>query len=69
MKIQEIRTIPLLGDTPINGWEHETRPEDNLHTLIEVQSDEGLVGVGSCYTSTPLVNAALRLLKPQLIGE
>jgi len=69
MKIREIRTIPLFGETPINGWEHETQPDDNLHTLIEIESDEGVVGVGSCYTSTPLVNAALKLLRPQLIGE
>ena len=69
MKITEIRSIPLLGETPINGWENETEPQDNLHTLIEVQSDEGPVGVGSCYTSTPLVNAALALLKEHLIGE
>ena len=69
MKIKEIRTIPLLGTTPISGWEHETRPEDNLHTLVEVETDDGLVGVGSCYTSTALVNASLELLSPALIGE
>ncbi|MCD6518756.1 MAG: mandelate racemase/muconate lactonizing enzyme family protein [Anaerolineae bacterium] len=69
MKIREIRTIPLLGETPISGWEHETKPEDNLHTLIEVETDEGIVGVGSCYTSTPLVNAAISLLRSHLIGE
>jgi len=69
MKIVEIRTIPLLGETPISGWEHETKAQDNLHTLVEVESDEGLVGVGSCYTSTSLVNAALELLKDHLIGE
>jgi L-alanine-DL-glutamate epimerase-like enolase superfamily enzyme len=69
MKIVEVRSIPLLGMTPISGWEHETRPEDNLHTLVEVVTDEGLVGVGSCYTSTPLVNAALQLLQPAIIGE
>lgn len=69
MKIEQIRTIPLLGETPISGWEHETQPETNLHTIVEVESDEGVVGVGSAYTSTPLVNAAIQLLKPQLIGE
>jgi len=69
MKIREVRTIPLLGTTPISGWEHETRPEDNLHTLIEVETEGGLVGVGSCYTSTALVNASLDLLAPALIGE
>lgn len=69
MKIKEIRTIPLLGMTPVSGWEHETRPEDNLHTLIEVETEDGMVGVGSCYTSTALVNASLDLLKPALVGE
>ncbi|MEA3406943.1 MAG: mandelate racemase/muconate lactonizing enzyme family protein [Chloroflexota bacterium] len=69
MKIEQIRTIPLLGKTPISGWEHETQPETNLHTLVEVESDEGVLGVGSAYTSTPLVNAAIQLLKPHLIGE
>jgi len=47
MKIAEIRSIPLLGETPIGGWAHEIEPSDNVHTLIEVESDEGLVGVGS----------------------
>lgn len=69
MKIQEIRTIPLLGETPMGGWAHEVRPSDNLHTLVEVVSDAGLVGVGSVFASTPLVNAALRLLQEHLIGE
>jgi len=69
MKIKEIRTIPLLGMTPVSGWEHETRPEDNLHTLVEIETDEGLVGAGSCYTGTPLVNASLEVLGPALIGE
>ncbi|MGM0400998.1 MAG: mandelate racemase/muconate lactonizing enzyme family protein [Chloroflexota bacterium] len=69
MNIEQIRTIPLLGETPISGWEHETQPETNLHTLVKVESNEGVVGVGSAYTSTPLVNAAIQLLKPHLIGE
>ena len=69
MRIAKIRSIPLVGETPISGWDHETRPEDNLHTLVEVETDTGLVGVGSCYTSAALVDGALGLLSPQLIGE
>jgi len=69
MKIKEIRTIPLLGETPISGWEHETEPEDNLHTLVEIESDEGVVGVGAWYTSRPLVDASILLLRKALIGE
>jgi L-alanine-DL-glutamate epimerase-like enolase superfamily enzyme len=33
-----------------------------------VVSDEGIVGLGSCYTTRPLVEASLALLKPLLIG-
>jgi len=69
MKIVEIRTIPLLGETPVGGWAHEIQPVDNIHTLVEIETDQGLVGVGSCYTSTALVNAAMEVLRPHLIGE
>jgi L-alanine-DL-glutamate epimerase-like enolase superfamily enzyme len=69
MKIHEIRTIPLFGDTPISGWAHETQREDNLHTLIEIETDDGQVGVGSVYTSHSLVNGSLHLLWPRLKGE
>lgn len=67
--VREIRVIPLLGETPISGWDHETEPEDNLHTLVEVETSEGLVGVGSCYTSAPLVNGAMSLIKHFVLGE
>ncbi|MCC6443620.1 MAG: mandelate racemase/muconate lactonizing enzyme family protein [Armatimonadetes bacterium] len=69
MKIIDIETIPLLGETPDGGWEDRFDPEENLHTLIEVRTDEGPVGLGSCYTSQALVDASLRLLRPLLIGE
>jgi len=69
MKITDVRTIPLRGMTPDSGWAQGTDPNDNLHTLVKVETDEGLVGWGSCYTSQALVDAALRLLRPWLIGE
>jgi D-galactarolactone cycloisomerase len=69
MKITDIRTIPLLGETPDTGWAQGTDPRENLHTLLEVHTDEGLVGLGSCFTSTPLVDAALDLLRPLYLGE
>ena len=49
MKIREIRSIPLMGRTPQGGWDHELKPEEDLHTLVEVLTDEGLIGVGSVY--------------------
>src|SRR2546430_9370055 len=69
MKIASITTIPLQGQTPESGWAHETPPEENLHTLMRVETDEGITGWGSCYTSKALVDGALQLLRPMLIGE
>lgn len=69
LKITEVRTIPLLGETPDGGWAQGFDPDENLHTLVEIHTDGGLTGYGSCYTSQALVNASLQLLRPHLIGE
>lgn len=69
MKVQEVRSIPLQGLTPQTGWDHEVEPEENMQTLIEVVTDEGVVGIGSVFTSQALVEASLQLLRPWLIGE
>jgi L-alanine-DL-glutamate epimerase-like enolase superfamily enzyme len=41
----------------------------NTDTIIEVSTDTGIVGWGSSYTSQDLVDAALALLRDQIIGE
>jgi L-alanine-DL-glutamate epimerase-like enolase superfamily enzyme len=41
----------------------------NTDTLVRVHTDAGLVGRGSCYTTAPLVQAALEVLEPLLLGE
>jgi D-galactarolactone cycloisomerase len=69
MNITEIRAIPLFGRTPDGGWMHDADPDNNLHTLIEVHTDGGITGIGSCYTSGALVEAALKLLRPWVIGD
>lgn len=69
MKIVDIRLTGLSGGTVEGGWAHELKPEDDLHTIVEVVTDEGLVGVGSAMTSKALVAAAVKLLSPLLIGE
>jgi D-galactarolactone cycloisomerase len=69
LKITEIRTIALRGETPDGGWAQGFDPDENLHTLVEVHTEAELVGYGSCYTSQALVDASLRLLRPHLIGE
>jgi L-alanine-DL-glutamate epimerase-like enolase superfamily enzyme len=67
--IREVRAAGLRGQTPAGGWSHELTPSDVVHTLISVHTSEGLVGVGSVFTSEALVLASLELLKDQLIGE
>jgi D-galactarolactone cycloisomerase len=69
MKITEVRIAGLRGATPEGGWSHELRPDDVVHTLLAVHTDEGLVGVGSVFTSESLVRAALEVLEPLYRGE
>ena len=69
MKITEIRSAGLRGATPPGGWTAELRPADCVHTLIAVHTDEGLIGLGSVFTSDSLVRGALELLEPLYRGE
>ena len=69
MKITDIRCAGLRGATPEGGWSNELRPEDCVHTLIAVHTDEGLVGLGSVFTNDDLVRASLALLAPLYFGE
>jgi D-galactarolactone cycloisomerase len=69
MKIRELRLTGLSGGTVEGGWAEELAPEDNVHTVVEVTTDEGLTGIGSTFTSSHLVKAAARLLEPFLLGE
>ena len=69
MKIREIRCAGLRGATPEGGWSNELRPEDCVHTLVAVHTDEGLVGLGSVFTNDALVRAALAVLEPLYRGE
>jgi D-galactarolactone cycloisomerase len=69
MKIRSIRCAGLRGATPEGGWSNELKPDDCVHTLVSVRTDEGLTGIGSVFTSDHLVRAALKLLEPLLLGE
>jgi L-alanine-DL-glutamate epimerase-like enolase superfamily enzyme len=64
MKIREIRAVGLVGATPEGGWSNELRPEDSVHTLVAVRTDEGVTGVGGVFTNPGLVQAALAVLEP-----
>ncbi len=69
MKIREIRSAGLRGATPEGGWPNELRPEDCVHTLITVHTDEGVTGLGSVFTNDALVAASLAVLEPLYRGE
>jgi L-alanine-DL-glutamate epimerase-like enolase superfamily enzyme len=69
MQIREIRAIGLRGETPEGGWSEELRPEDCVHTVLEVHTDEDLVGLGSVFTNDGLVRAALDVLAPLYRNE
>lgn len=69
MKIREIRAVGLRGQTPEGGWSNELRPDDCVHTLIAVITDEGVTGLGSVFANDGLVRAALAVLEPLYRGE
>jgi len=69
VKITEIRPAGLRHGTPEGGWANEIRPEDCVHTLIAVFTDEGITGWGSAFTNDALVRGALHVLEPLYLGE
>lgn len=69
MKITKIKSAGLRGGTPKGGWAEEIKPEDCVHTLVAVFTDEGITGWGSVFTTDELVRAALHFLEPLYLGE
>src|SRR5438132_5190725 len=69
MKIAELRITGLSGGTVEGGWVDDLKPEEDINTIIEVLTDEGLTGIGSAMTSKALIEASVKLLRPLLIGE
>jgi D-galactarolactone cycloisomerase len=69
MKLADIRITGLAGGTVEGGWADELKPNDDIHTIVELTTDEGVTGIGSVYTSKALVEGAVKLLRPFFIGE
>ena len=69
MKIRDVHAFGLRGSTPEGGWSNELQPEDCVHTLIAVCTDEGAIGWGSVFTSEELVRGSLAVLRPLFLGE
>lgn len=69
MKIRDVRVLPLRGATPDGGWDEKfLDTANNLHTLIEVVTDEGVTGVGSVFTSAKLVEGSVDVFRAFLLG-
>jgi L-alanine-DL-glutamate epimerase-like enolase superfamily enzyme len=69
VKITDVRITGLSGGTVEGGWVDDLKPEEDINTIIEVCTDEGLIGIGSAMTSKALITAAVKLLRPLLINE
>lgn len=69
MRITRVETCGLRGATPEGGWSNELRPDDVVHTLVAVHTDEGVTGIGSAFTTEDLVRGAIDLLLPHLVGQ
>lgn len=69
MRIESVRAIGLRGMTPEGGWSRDHQPDECIHTLVVVETDEGLAGFGSVSTNDALVQASLGVLSPFLMGE
>ena len=69
IKITAIKAAGLRGSTPEGGWANEIKSDDCIHTLLVVYTDQGITGWGSSFTNDLLVQGALRILEPLLIGE
>ena len=66
MKIVDLHITGLTGGTVDGGWPQGNKPDEDLNTIIEVVTDEGLSGVGSAMTSKALIEAAGRLAHAQV---
>lgn len=69
MKIARVESLALLGRSPKGGWSNEIRPEDSIHALIVIETEDGMTGVGSVFTDGRLARAGLDVLRPLLVGE
>ncbi|MBV9115055.1 MAG: mandelate racemase/muconate lactonizing enzyme family protein [Hyphomicrobiales bacterium] len=69
VKITSIVAAPLFGASPKGGWSAEIKPDDSVHALVAVHTDQGITGHGSVFTDGRLVAAAIDVLRPLYEGE
>ena len=71
MKITDVKTIRLRAEIPANGQVFSRSGVRNSRstTLLQVETDEGITGLGSCSGNGELIEVIVaRVLKPLLIG-
>jgi hypothetical protein len=68
-KLNHIACAPLMEESPKGGWSVEIAPQDSIHALIAVHTDEGVTECGSVFADGHLVQAALNVLEPLYLGR
>jgi hypothetical protein len=68
-KLNHIACAPLMEESPKGGWSVEIAPQDSIHALIAVHTDEGVTECGSVFADVHLVQAALYVLEPLYLGR
>jgi D-galactarolactone cycloisomerase len=63
-RIRDIVVHRLTGGTVDGGWPGGHEPEDDLHALLEIVTDDGRSGIGSVFTNAALVEAGVKTLRP-----
>ena len=69
MKIVEVRLTGLRLPRTEGTWLEDVGVREDINTVVEVLTDEGLVGLGSAGTGKTQTAAAVRLLEPLVLGE
>src|SRR5262245_57771541 len=69
MRSAESKAAGLRRGTPPGGWSSEIAPDDCVHTLVAVFTDEGITGWGSAFSNDALIQGALDVMRPLYAGE
>jgi L-alanine-DL-glutamate epimerase-like enolase superfamily enzyme len=69
IKITEVRVIGLSLGRVEGTWLADVGVQEDVNSLVEVVTDEGLVGVGSAGSGKTQIEAGVHLLRPLLLGE
>jgi len=71
MKITDVKTLRLRAEIPLNGQVFSRSGIRNTRstTLVQVETDEGISGIGSCSGNGELIEVIVaKTLKPLIIG-